>query len=185
MIMIRRVTIDDKTIEYKLSIKNVKNINMRIKTDGNIYVSANKHISYKMIDDFIVSKKDFIFKALNKYNLKAKIILKEVLSESELKVFVLNYCKQIYPYYEEKNIQFPIIKFRKMKSRWGSCNFSKGILTFNTQLKFTPVECVEYVIWHEFTHFLHPNHSKDFYEELSNVFSSWKKCRNILKEFYI
>ena len=77
------------------------------------------------------------------------------------------------------------IKFRKMKTRWGSCHTIKGILTFNTQLIYAPVECVEYVVWHEFSHFLQANHSDKFYDELRKVYPEWRASRKKLKEINI
>ena len=94
-------------------------------------------------------------------------------------------CREVYPYYEKKGVKYPQIKFRKMKSRWGSCHPTKGILTFNTNLIYAPIECVEYVVLHEFTHFLQANHSPKFYEELEQVCPDYKECRRMLKEIYI
>ena len=67
-----------------------------------------------------------------------------------------------------------------MKSRWGSCNPGKGILTFNTQLMYAPPECIEYVVVHEFAHFLQPNHSALFYNEVAAVLPDWKDRRKKL-----
>jgi len=65
--MIREIIFKDNIIQYNLQYKNVKNINMRIKPDGSINVSANRRVSQKVIDDFINSKADFILRALEKY----------------------------------------------------------------------------------------------------------------------
>lgn len=44
-------------IRYDLQYKNVKNINLRIKSDGGIYVSANRRVPQSVIDDFVASKR--------------------------------------------------------------------------------------------------------------------------------
>lgn len=181
--MRRYVYINNKKIEYELSIKNVKNINMRIKQDCNIYVSANRHIPYEMIDDFVISKSNFIYNAFNKYMTKQNP--KTYFNDDELIKYITHYCKKIYPHFEKKGVTYPIIKFRNMKTRWGCCNYLKGIVTFNTKLKFVPNECVEYIVLHEFTHFLQPNHSKLFYDELSKVCPKWKEYRKKLKDILI
>ncbi len=184
--MLRSVITDDgRKIVYDLQIKTVKNINMRIKSDGAVYVSANKRVSQKMIDDFIISKADFVFNAVAKYNNMAEMPKKQYFTEIQLKDFILQFCKVVYPYYENYGIKYPVIKFRKMTSRWGSCNSSKSILTFNIQLMYAPPECVEYVVWHEFTHFLQANHSKLFYAELESVCPDWKLHRKMLKEISV
>ena len=43
-----------------------------------------------------------------------------------------------------------------------------------------PRNCIEYVIMHEFCHFIHPNHSKLFYEFLTMLMPDWKIRKEIL-----
>ena len=178
-------TLGDRTIKYDLQYKKVKNINLRIKPDGSINVSANKKVPQKVIDDFIISKADFILRALEKYKNMPVKEQKQYYTEDELKELILALCNNVYPYYEKQGIKHPEIKFRKMVSRWGSCHTKKGILTFSTNLMYAPAECIEYVVWHEFTHFLQPNHSTRFYDELAKVCPNWKECRKKLKEISI
>ena len=183
--MNREIILGDRTIKYDLQYKKVKNINLRIKPDGSINVSANKKVPQKVIDDFIISKVDFILRALEKYkNMPVKEQI-QYYTEDELKELILALCNNVYPYYEKQGIKHPEIKFRKMVSRWGSCHTKKGILTFSTNLMYAPAECIEYVVWHEFTHFLQPNHSSKFYDELAKVYPNWKECRKKLKEISI
>ena len=61
------IFVNNKIIKYDLQYKKVKNINLRIKPDGSIHVSASERVSQKVIDEFILSKADFILKALDKY----------------------------------------------------------------------------------------------------------------------
>ena len=183
--MNREIILGDRTIKYDLQYKKVKNINLRIKPDGSINVSANKKVPQKVLDDFIISKAEFILRALEKYKNMPVKEQKQYYTEDELKELILALCNNVYPYYEKQGIKHPEIKFRKMVSRWGSCHFQKGILTFNTNLMYAPTECIEYVVWHEFTHFLQPNHSSKFYDELAKVYPNWKECRKKLKEISI
>ena len=183
--MNREIILGDRTIKYDLQYKKVKNINLRIKPDGSINVSANKKVPQKVIDEFIISKADFILRALEKYKNMPVKEQKQYYTEDELKELILALCNNVYPYYEKQGIKHPEIKFRKMVSRWGSCHTKKGILTFSTNLMYAPAECIEYVVWHEFTHFLQPNHSTRFYDELAKVCPNWKECRKKLKEISI
>lgn len=64
-------------------------------------------------------------------------------------------CKRAYDeHYGKLGIDFPTIKVKDMRSRWGSCIPSKKILTFNVHLMEYPLPAAEYVVAHEFTHFL-------------------------------
>lgn len=172
------------TILYTLQHKKVKNINLRILKDGTVSVSAHPRVPQKAIDDFLRSKADWIQKG----QIRCKERLEPSLAkctEEEIKKEILALCKTVYPYYEKLGIPFPEIRFRKMVSRWGSCHAGKKLLTFNIHLMYAPAECVSYVVWHEFTHFLEQNHSGAFYKELEKVCPDWKMCRKRLREVVI
>ena len=183
--MTKTINLNGKTIQYELTYKKVKNINLRIKPDGTVFVSASKRVAQKIIDDFLISKADFIRNALKKYQSRENKPRIKYLDESETEQAILNLCNRIYPVFEKRNVKFPQIKFRKMKSRWGSCNPGKGILTFNTQLMYAPPECIEYVVVHEFAHFFQPNHSALFYNEVAAVLPDWKDRRKKLRDIGI
>lgn len=183
--MIKTIKLKNKIIEYDLEYKNVKNINLRIKSDGKIYVSANKRVSEKIIEDFILLKENLILNAIQKYKDREEIPQKQYFKENELISFINEFSMEIYPYFENKGVKFPKIKFRKMVSCWGVCHTKKGSITFNRNLMYAPMECVRYVVWHEFIHFLVPNHSDKFYNELSKVCPDWKEYKNALKEISI
>ena len=58
--MIKEIILKDRRIEYELQIKAVKNINLRIKADRTVFVSASPSVSEKTIEEFLVSKSDYI-----------------------------------------------------------------------------------------------------------------------------
>ncbi len=63
---------------------------------------------------------------------------------------------------------------QKMKTRWGSCNYTQGNVRFNSQLAKKPPECLEYVVVHELVHLLEPSHNARFYSLMSQFLSNWK-----------
>lgn len=232
--MNKKITLNGQDVYYELHYKKVKNINLRIRPDKSISVSANKFVSEKMITDFLLSKADFILGALKKYDELAmhapkpkQYISGEIYrllgqdlplqvikgskntahsDENSITLIVKNIedfelrkktfdkwlrslcveivtllCKEVYPSFQNLGVSYPQIKFRKMTSRWGSCHPIKQILTFNLSLIEMPLTCIEYVVVHEFTHFLQPNHSKAFYDKLSIFMPDWKERKAILK----
>lgn len=174
-----------RVIEYTLEYKKVKNINLRIKSDSSISVSANKRVSLKEIERFIKSKADFIIKAIEKFENAPKKERIQYFGEDEIQKVITDICEEVYPVFEKRGVSFPIIKYRKMVSRWGSCNYVKGILTFNTALKYAPIECIRYVVIHEFCHFLRADHSPLFYMEVEKLCPEHKKLRKMLKDIPI
>lgn len=75
------------------------------------------------------------------------------------------------------------IKFRSMKSKWGSCNVKTGVITLNTLLVAMPIECVEYVVVHELCHLIHPDHSPNFHQAMSGFLPDWKERKKVLNSF--
>ena len=86
----------------------------------------------------------------------------------------LNYFSSI------MKLSYKEVKFRKMKSRWGSCN-SLGVITFNTELVKVKKEFIDYVVVHELAHLVHMNHSKSFHDLVDKYILNSKSIRKGLK----
>ena len=56
----------------------------------------------------------------------------------------------------------------------------KGIVTLDERLLEALFNCMEYVVMHEFCHFVHPNHSKQFYAFLTMLMPDWKQRKETL-----
>lgn len=69
------------------------------------------------------------------------------------------------------------IYYRKMKTRWGSCNYRQHTIRLNTELAKKPPVCLEYVIVHELLHMIEPSHNKNFYRLMSRFVPNWKIIR--------
>ena len=223
----------EREFQYILTRKSVKNLNMRIKPDGEIHVSANRFVAVKYIDSFVLSHEKTLIKTLDKYekirantlsplqyvsgekihflgevlhllvekspvegvdkwgkflilrvkdtedfNRKERVI-KRWAKKMQMEIFQ-EICKEIYPLFQPLGVKYPLIKIRCMKSRWGSCQPQKGIITLNGKMIAAKREAIEYVVLHEFTHFIHPNHSKDFYGLVEQLMPDWKTRKAML-----
>ncbi len=238
--MIKTVTLGEKKVQYELTIKNVKNVNLRIKSDGSISVSANRRVPLSTIEGFIKSREEFILSALERFESErenkpkeyeytdgeriiilgkerilrvsegkankaslcdgAQYISLTVKDTSDLEMkkrtfdkwqkdicreLITEVCRRTYdkyPVFRERGIPFPELHFKTMRTRWGSCNSRGGSLNFNYELIKAPLECIEYVVLHEFVHFLHNDHSKNFYGALSELMPDWKERKRILND---
>lgn len=248
---------ENQEFSYKLIRKKVKNINLRVKSDGSIVVSASPHVPKGYIDDFVSSQKHFIQRARTQMKqsqnsrweqkfltgehipyLGSFLTLRTKQADTRQipiwieksqngsitdfsrnnqgeAVFCQNGClymytktvddtdynqrlfdawqniqagilcrkisRQYYPVFEKLGIAFPELKIRKMSSRWGSCIPGKQKITFNSRLLEKPLESIEYVVVHEFSHFIHPDHSKAFYDFVEQILPDWRKRRDGLK----
>ena len=59
-------------IQYHFQYKKVKNINLRINSEGTIFVSANRSVTQKTIDAFVLSKGEWILKVLKQHEEQLK-----------------------------------------------------------------------------------------------------------------
>ena len=72
------------------------------------------------------------------------------------------------------------VSIKDTKSRWGSCS-TKGNINYNWRIVFAPINVIEYLVCHEVCHLAHPNHSKDFWNEVKNVCPNYEEGRRWLK----
>lgn len=105
---------------------------------------------------------------LNKwYKKRAEIIFQE-----ELDKMYQSFCYEI-PY--------PSLTIRSMKTRWGVCNVKTKRVTLNLELIKRDIKYLDYVIIHELSHLLYPNHSKDFWNCVHDNMKDYKVVRKELK----
>jgi predicted metal-dependent hydrolase len=88
--------------------------------------------------------------------------------------------QRISEYSQIMKLGYTGLKFRKMKSRWGSCN-SRREITLNTQLIKVKKDLIDYVIVHELAHLVHMNHSKKFHNLVEEYLPNSKLLRKKLK----
>ena len=86
---------------------------------------------------------------------------------------------EIYPVFQKYGVLMPTVRIRTLDTRWGSCLVKKGIITLNKHLLEAPRNCIEYVIMHEFCHFIDPNHSKHFSAFLSMLMPDWRERKKV------
>lgn len=229
----RKVQTDCSEIVFTFERKNIKNINLRIRHNGKIYVSAPESVPKAVVDNFVISKSEYIRNAIDNFekNDTPKSEIKYISGENvtflgkNMRINIVKdsheyvSCDGIYvyihvkrpDYYNRKKnlfnnwldeqcshvfneimqdvhkkfipygVEYPKLKLRSMTSRWGSCLPNKGIITLNKRLIKAPKNCIEYVVYHEFCHFVHPNHSKQFYSLLQVMLPNWKESKRLLE----
>lgn len=231
----RTVFIGGQEIKYHLERKTVKNLNLRIRKDGNVFVSANGTVPLSEIDAFVTNKSSYILGAIRRFaeqsqyrpqekryvsgetfNIQGRGLRLRVLQAAKDSIvsdgvyiilsvkdpndnekkrkfvnrFLNQQCKtvfeeiihELYPAVRKYGVEMPTLRIREMETRWGSCLAKKGIITLNKRLLEAPRNCIEYVVMHEFCHFIHPNHSKSFYSFLTMLMPDWKERKAILEK---
>lgn len=55
------------------------------------------------------------------------------------------------------------------------------MITLNKRLARAPRHCIDYVVVHELCHFIHPNHSREYYDFLGMLMPDWKDRKRELE----
>ncbi len=229
----RTVLYEGSEIRYMLEEKPVKNLNLRIHKDCKVYVSARPNIPAEQVDNFVVSKGNYIcsiqrkFREMAQYatqpkqyvsgetfyllgrgvRLKVEKNVRETISsdgvylhlcvkdiddfakkqrmvtrylDEQCQTIFCEIISETYPVFQKYGVPMPALRIRNMETRWGSCLAKKGIITLNKRLLEAPRNCIEYVVMHEFCHFVHPNHSKHFYGFLATLMPDWRERKKTL-----
>lgn len=204
--------IDNNYYDVIIVRKNNKNTYIRVKNSKIIvttnYLTGTKSIE-KLIKDNISSikkminiddkkqeKKEQFYYFGKKYNIIYGFSSMEIIDD---KIYVLDnkelnkwlkkniieiYSKHLEYWYNMfiENIPKPNLKIRKMTSRWGVCNIKNHNVTLNSELSKYDIDCLDYVIVHELSHFIHHNHSEKFWNLVEKYYPNYKISRKKLKE---
>jgi len=179
--MERTVFWGDREISYTLERKRVKNINLRVRADGSVYVSASDRVPLARIDEMVLRNGERILTAVAGMNDRVEKQKEERdFPKEETEMLFASVMEKMYPSFEKHGVPFPVVRIRKMKSRWGSCIPAKKVVTLNSRLMNYSLRCIEYVVVHELCHFLEPNHSPRFYKRMTEVMPDWEERKREL-----
>lgn len=170
-------------IEYELTRKNVKNINLRV-TRGKIKVSAGNGIPASYIDAFVASKAEFIKKAAERAESRIPVPVPNI-TDNEALMYFTDITRRIYPRFSRFGFPFPSIKVRLMKSQWGNCRRANGLITYNKYLCSLPDRLAEFVAAHELSHMVISGHSAEFYAILDEAMPDHRARRAELSQYSI
>lgn len=78
----------------------------------------------------------------------------------------------------------PIVRLRRMATRWGSCT-AGGTILLHPDLIMVPSQCIDYVITHELCHRKVLGHDRRFYALLDRYMPDWQRRKTRLEQFNI
>lgn len=170
-------------VAYTLTRKRVKNINLRVRGDGSVAVSAPRRAALGQIDAFVAGRAQWIAHARALAMAEAAEAARPcAVSREEALALFRQISDAVYPLFAQAlGGERPILKVRQMKTRWGVCAPGKRQITLNLRLAEKPRAAVEYVVVHEYAHFIHPNHSPAFWAVVERILPDYKARRALLK----
>ena len=168
-------------VTYTLTRRRVRNINLRVRADGSVAASAAPRVSVMKVDAFVASKADWVRSAQARREQEAAQ-QPELPTRAEALAHIQVLCRAYYPQFAANcpGGHMPKIAVRDMTTRWGSCSLKTGTLAFARRLCVAPLPAQEYVVVHEFCHFIQPNHSPAFHQLMTELMPDWRQRKQLL-----
>ena len=169
-------------VRYEFKRKRVKNINLRVRADGSVAVSAPLGAPLAQVDAFVAGRARWIEAARVRALARGEEEQRpcSVSREDALALFT-QVSDAVFPLFAQVlNGQRPVLKVRQMKTRWGVCMPAKRQITFSLRLAEKPRAAVEYVVLHEYAHFVRADHSPAFWAVVARYMPDYKARRRLL-----
>ena len=169
-------------VRYEFKRKRVKNINLRVRADGSVAVSAPLGAPLAQVDAFVAGRARWIEAARVRALARGEEEQRpcSVSREDALALFT-QVSDAVFPLFAQVlNGQRPVLKVRQMKTRWGVCVPAKRQITFSLRLAEKPRAAVEYVVLHEYAHFVRADHSPACWAVVARYMPDYKARRRLL-----
>jgi predicted metal-dependent hydrolase len=166
-------------IPHKISFRKVKYSRLEFVT-GELHIvlpyGADPKAVYQRHKRWVKKKYDFI-EECKKIEAKRDLIKR---TTQDFKASVQDFAVKAS---KELNVSVKKIGFRKMRTKWASCN-SKGNISINMLMKAMPGELIDYVVYHEVTHLKQMRHNEKFWGILAKKFPHYKELEKELSIYW-
>ena len=178
-------------MQIKVTYRRTSRLSMRVSKTGDLLVSAPYHVPESEVEQFIRNNELWIVKALAAR--KSRVAARQqfygrlpLASVSERRQAVERLAAIVEPLIERYAPLMKVapsgVQYKKMISKWGSCDTTARKLTFSLYLPLLPHHCIEHVVVHELAHLVQANHSPAFHAVVAEVMPDWKERKKRLRE---
>ena len=160
-----------------------KHINISVKPTKKVRVAVPVGITFDRAHNFVKQKEHWIEKQILKYiNSSATPIVDTFAAECFIleEKYLVNRVEMLA---KKHGFQYNKLKFRVMKTRWGSCS-AKNNINLNMLITYLPKHLQDYIILHELVHTRIKNHSNHFWSSLDEIVGNAKGMNKELKKNY-
>ena len=164
---------------FKKSMK-ARRVIISVKSPTNIRVAVPRFVTIRKAESFVLNKLDWIKKQQRRFTNKVNVTKLTKSASTEEKSRIIKRVEHLANKY---SFTYGKVTFRNMKTRWGSCTAQNNI-SLNNGLIVLPGELRDYIILHELVHTKIKNHSKEFWNELSNIIPNPKLLGRKLRQHY-
>lgn len=204
-----QIEVNNTIYTVSFTKKNIKGTFLRVKGINKLHITSPYKINENQARKLIINNLSWLASQMQKIRFstdnelvlagkKYQLIKDELITEpflvndntiyykdQGLHKLIVNELKEVESVFKDLALPYGEIKlrFRKMKTRWGVCNWQKRIITLNSLIIMLPLDLVKYVIYHELTHLLIHNHKSEFHIALKKVLNNYKELHLQLKDY--
>lgn len=155
-------------------------------TEGDIFTYLGKEYAlkfcYEPTADKITLQGDKLLLRIDKGDTTPKTIMKSINHWyfEEMRCIIDTYLNHWLPIMHQPPLAQ--VRFKTMKSRWGSMMPQQRIVCFNMRLIFYPLPAIEEVVVHELCHLFEPSHNQRFHALMKHYLPDYKQRDILLKQ---
>ena len=161
-----------------------KHVNISVKPTKKVRVAVPVGVTFERAHKFAKRKEHWIEKQILKLvNSSATPIFDTFAAECFIqdKKYLVNRVESLA---KKHGFEYSQLKFRVMKTRWGSCS-AKNNINLNMLITYLPKHLQDYIILHELVHTCIKNHSHHFWNVLDGIVGDAREIHKELKKNYI
>jgi len=160
--------------------KRCRRINLRVDAQGGVHLTIPKvWATLAEGEAFLAAKWPWVVKTREKL-LSRPAATRAPVTESDIER-LRTFLSELNNRWSNRLGETGVVwRIRRVKSVWGCCHWRKRYITYNADLAQAPVELIEYVVVHEFTHFTVHGHGPAFQALMDRRLPSWRDLRRTL-----
>lgn len=179
MTVTKKITLRNERIEYSVrKHRRAKSLKIAISCDGNCMVTLPWRMSMWDAEKFIQQNSEWVLekmKAMKKIGRKSLFSRHNRQEYLRLREYARDFVtRRLEKYSEFYGFEYKSVAIRDQKTRWGSCS-SKKNLNFNYKIMLLPQRHADYIIVHELCHLKEFNHSRRFWNLVSQTIPEYEK----------
>lgn len=161
--------------------RKAKRVIVRVKADGSVWLTVPLwRATLHDAEEFLRAKWDWVQRTRQRVLARPRPAERTLMSEELAALRTL--LGELHAHWAERLGEAGVPwKLRRMKTRWGVCNWRERRVTYAALLAVRPREQVEYVVVHELTHLQAHDHGPRFKALMDERLPDWRERRKALR----
>lgn len=183
--MQKRITLQNQAIAYTVrKSRRARRMRLTVHCDGAVVVTLPHYFQETAAERFLREKMHWLFAKINFFKQFQGITIRKYGYGEYLKckeVARILVAEKVMRLSETLGCQYGKISVGNQKTRWGSCS-KKGNLKFNYRILFLQEKIQDYLIVHELCHLKEFNHSREFWNLVTEAIPDHRAIRKELRK---